>query len=179
MQPVGRVSGWFRSEETRLLKIMHTLRRIDIKNTLYFVTVVTRNRDSVLLKDVETFWLCWKVNRPVAWAILPNHFHAIIAVGNSGISNIIHDFKIRYSFRHRMQYGTGKIWQNRFWDHVIRDEKDLQHHLNYTHYNPVKHGIVSDPFDYKFSSINHFYNSDSFNRTLYNIDEDIFSDFGE
>jgi putative transposase len=45
------------------------------------------------------------------------------------------------------------VWQPRFWEHVIRDESDLQRHLDYIHYNPVKHGLVSRPIDWKFSSI--------------------------
>jgi putative transposase len=158
---------------------MHTLRRIDIRNTLYFVTVVTNKRNRILLRDTEMFWSGWKDNKPLAWAIIPDHFHAIIGVGNRSISEIIHDFKIRYSFRYRLQFGTGRIWQNRFWEHIIRNEKDLQRHLNYTHFNPVKHGIVSDPFDYQYSSINQFYNIDSFDSNSYNVDEDKFSDFGE
>ena len=45
------------------------------------------------------------------------------------------------------------IWQNRFWDHVIRDENDLENHIHYIHANPIKHGYVSDPFQWKNSSI--------------------------
>ncbi len=37
------------------------------------------------------------------------------------------------------------IWQRRFWEHLIRDESDYEHHINYIHYNPVKHGYVITP----------------------------------
>jgi putative transposase len=158
---------------------MRTLRRIDIRNTLYFVTVVTHERKYILLKDTELFLSCWKKNAPFAWVIIPDHFHAVIDVGTQSISSIIHDFKIRYSFRFRNQFGSGKVWQNRFWDHIIRDEKDLERHLNYTHFNPVKHGIIADPFEYEYSSINQFYNTDSFDWRKYNLEEDKFSDFGD
>jgi len=45
-----------------------------------------------------------------------------------------------------------KFWQKRFWDHVIRDDRDFENHLHYIHFNPVKHGYVTDPRDWKDSS---------------------------
>ena len=45
-----------------------------------------------------------------------------------------------------------KFWQKRFWDHVIRDDRDFENHLHYIHSNPVKHGYVTDPRDWKDSS---------------------------
>jgi putative transposase len=44
------------------------------------------------------------------------------------------------------------LWQKRFWDHVIRDEDDLENHLHYIHFNPVKHGYVKDPAEWNDSS---------------------------
>jgi putative transposase len=44
------------------------------------------------------------------------------------------------------------IWQRRFWEHQIRDDKDFQNHAEYIHYNPVKHNYVSSPKDWPFSS---------------------------
>jgi putative transposase len=48
--------------------------------------------------------------------------------------------------------GRVHLWQRSFWDHVIRNEYDYQNHLNYIHYNPVKHGVVDRPEDYPHSS---------------------------
>jgi putative transposase len=48
------------------------------------------------------------------------------------------------------------IWQRRFWEHWIRDENDLNHHIDYVHYNPVKHGLVSRAQDWKNSSFHEF-----------------------
>ena len=45
------------------------------------------------------------------------------------------------------------MWQRRFWEHMIRDEKDYETHVNYIHYNPVKHGLVSRAQDWEYSSI--------------------------
>jgi putative transposase len=44
------------------------------------------------------------------------------------------------------------IWQRRFWEHQIRDENDLQKHVDYTHYNPVKHGLVDNVADWQWST---------------------------
>jgi putative transposase len=54
--------------------------------------------------------------------------------------------------RYRGVYGPGRVWHNRFWDHVIRNQEDLNRHVDYIHYNPVRHGMVSRPFLYEFSS---------------------------
>jgi REP element-mobilizing transposase RayT len=45
-----------------------------------------------------------------------------------------------------------KLWQKRFWDHIIRDDRDFENHLHYMHFNPAKHGYVNDPRDWKDSS---------------------------
>ena len=44
------------------------------------------------------------------------------------------------------------IWQRRFWEHTIENEHDLERHVDYIHYNPVKHGLVTCPCDWPFSS---------------------------
>ena len=48
------------------------------------------------------------------------------------------------------------IWQRRFWEHSIRDEKGFIRHVNYIHYNPVKHGYVKSPADWKYSNIHRY-----------------------
>ncbi len=55
--------------------------------------------------------------------------------------------------RKRLQQRAGRIWQYRYWDHVIRDQKDLNTHIDYIHYNPVKHALARNPFNWKYSSI--------------------------
>jgi len=49
------------------------------------------------------------------------------------------------------------LWQRRFWDHIIRDEDDLKMHVDYIHYNPVKHGLVARPEDYPYSSYRYWF----------------------
>ena len=94
--------------------------------------------------------------KPKAWVILPDHFHIIINSQHIGISKLLHSFKRTYTWNYNLNITSGRVWQNRFWDHLIRDELDLKHHLDYIHYNPVKHQFVDDPFKYRYSSIHDF-----------------------
>lgn len=48
------------------------------------------------------------------------------------------------------------IWQRRYWEHQIRDEADLERHVGYIHFNPVKHGYVTRPIDWPYSSIHRY-----------------------
>jgi putative transposase len=59
----------------------------------------------------------------------------------------------------RVRKGERMVWQRRYWEHVIRDEADLRHHVEYIHYNPVKHGYVARPIDWQFSSFRRFVKS--------------------
>jgi len=44
------------------------------------------------------------------------------------------------------------VWQRRYWEHLIRDERDWQRHMDYIHYNPVRHGLVTRPCNWTHSS---------------------------
>ncbi|MGZ4954660.1 MAG: REP-associated tyrosine transposase [Methylobacter sp.] len=46
----------------------------------------------------------------------------------------------------------GTLWQHRYWDHLIRDEEDFNRHMDYIHWNPVKHGFASKVADWPYSS---------------------------
>ena len=48
------------------------------------------------------------------------------------------------------------IWQRRFWEHTIRDEDDLQRHIDYIHFNPVKHGLTDRVTDWPYSSFHRY-----------------------
>jgi putative transposase len=77
--------------------------------------------------------------------------------------------------------GESGIWQRRFWDHLIRDDLDFQRHLDYLHWNPVKHGYVKKVIDWPYSTFHRFVN-----RGLYppdwggvNEDDPVKINFGE
>jgi putative transposase len=48
------------------------------------------------------------------------------------------------------------IWQHRYWEHQLRDENDFARHVDYIHYNPVKHGLIGSPIDWPYSSFRRF-----------------------
>jgi putative transposase len=165
---------------------MSNLRRYNPNDRPVFVTNVVYQRKLILTSDIGLFWQAMESIKTkhsfdlIAWAILPDHFHFIIEPGESSISKILHDVKLSYSAYFRKSKGirSGRIWQLRFWDHIIRDEIDFNRHLDYIHYNSVKHGIVAKPFDYLYSSIQQYreyYQDDWGVKEKINID----GDFGE
>jgi putative transposase len=52
----------------------------------------------------------------------------------------------------RQRRGERGIWQRRFWEHTIRDEADYASHMDYVHFNPVKHGYVHQAAEWPYSS---------------------------
>jgi len=56
----------------------------------------------------------------------------------------------------RQKRGEAAIWQRRFWEHTLRDEADLNRHVDYIHYNPVKHGLVKRAADWPWSSFHRY-----------------------
>ena len=56
----------------------------------------------------------------------------------------------------RVKRGEATIWQRRFWENTIRDQTDLNHHLDYIHYNPVTHGLVQTVSDWPWSSFHRY-----------------------
>jgi len=93
----------------------------------------------------------------IAWVILPEHFHLLINPEEQIISNIMQRIKLSFSVEYSKKHPhVNRIWQRSFWDHIIRDEDDFYRHLNYIHLNPVKHGLVKNPFEYPHSSIMKF-----------------------
>ena len=131
---------------------MKTLRRHILTDATFFVTVVSYERKPILLQEPDFFLKAWHGREPDVWVILPDHFHAVLSVGKESISDVMHNFKMSYSRRYRLRHGPGRVWQNRFWEHIIRDEVDLNRHIDYIHYNPVRHGLVTDPFAFGESS---------------------------
>jgi putative transposase len=92
----------------------------------------------------------------VGYVFLPDHCHLLIRpTGSSTFSQIMHSLKPNFTKAYKEAtgiVGSMKFWQKRFWDHIIRDEMDLERHLDYIHYNPVKHGLTTKPEDWRHSS---------------------------
>ena len=52
--------------------------------------------------------------------------------------------------------GEYDLWQRRYWEHTLRDDLDMQRHVDYIHYNPVKHGLVKQVIDWLYSSFHRY-----------------------
>jgi len=60
---------------------------------------------------------------------------------------------LKFKKNRRSEYD---LWQKRYWEHTIRDNVDMLRHIEYIHYNPVKHGLVTNPEDWLYSSIHSY-----------------------
>jgi len=100
----------------------------------------------VLLPDhLHTIWTLPDEDADFSrrWAYLKKEFTKVWLAG-SGIEG-----SVSASGRRNRRRG---VWQRRFWEHTIRDERDFQRHCDYIHFNPVKHGHASCPHSWPFSS---------------------------
>jgi len=140
---------------------MSKLLRHKHPSSLFFITSVTYDRKPILVEHSDL--LLSSIERMKgavhftahAWVILPDHFHLILDVGAEDFSMIMQRIKLSFAADYRKRCGLkeGRVWQARFWDHIIRDQVDINRHLDYIHYNPVKHGLANVPRAWKLSSI--------------------------
>jgi putative transposase len=158
---------------------MPEYRRIKKAGGTYFFTVVTQGRHPILTSPEVRQALREGISQVrqampfsiEAWILLPDHLHAIWtlpedddryaarwAVIKSCVTKRCKNLvgageNVNLSMSRRQE---GGFWQRRFWEHVIRDEADFQRHLNYLHWNPVKHGYAKTPMDWPYSTIHRF-----------------------
>jgi putative transposase len=130
----------------------------------FFFTVVTHRRRK-LFYEANNRLIFKKVIMEVqsthpfnidAWVLLPEHLHCVwtLPEGDQDFSRRWGLIKAKFSKESRRL--ARPIWQNRFWEHLIRDDRDLHKHLDYIHYNPVKHGLVESPKDWPSSSFHRY-----------------------
>jgi putative transposase len=140
---------------------MPDYRRCFVAGQPVFVTVVTHRRRPWLAVDDNVDVLLGSMRRVrmrypfrhLAHAVLPDHLHwMLIPEDEVCCSDIVGAVKRDVSWRLKEMGLPGPFWQPRFYDHVIRDEHDLARHLDYIHFNPVRHGYVTRPIHYRHSS---------------------------
>jgi putative transposase len=164
-------------KQPRPVKIpcMPNYRRARRPGGTFFFTLVTFSREPFLTSTLARECLRTSIEEcrtrlPFemdAFVLLPDHLHAIWTLPDGD-----DDFSTRWgiikkSFTQRWLAQGGRdgrvtesrrtnrrkgVWQRRFWEQVIRDQDDLRKHLNYIHFNPVKHGHANCPHDWKWSS---------------------------
>jgi putative transposase len=141
----------------------------------FFFTLVTYRRAQFLCDDLARALLRQAIDacRAVApfevgaFVLLPDHLHAIwtLPAGDADFST--RWARVKRSFTRawvaaggwegavsdsRRQNRRRGVWQRRFWEHVIRDETDLRRHLDYIHYNPIKHRLADCAHAWQWSS---------------------------
>ncbi|WP_051304981.1 REP-associated tyrosine transposase [Chitinilyticum litopenaei] len=97
------------------------------------------------------------------WVVLPEHLHCILELppGDADFALRWRLIKLLFSRQLpklerrtlvRQRRGERGIWQRRYWEHLIRDAADFAAHMDYLHFNPVKHGLVSRVADWPYST---------------------------
>ncbi len=145
----------------------------------YSFTLVTFNRLPILTSDaakkiLHFAWLDVRKRMPfetVAVSLLPEHLHCVWTLPENDHNYSLRWREIKRLFTKgyldevgpgedrnasRQKRGEAAIWQRRFWEHTIRDQEDLYRHIDYIHYNPVKHGLVKRVADWPWSSFHRF-----------------------
>lgn len=130
--------------------------------TFFFTVNLADRRSALLVREVEALRTAIRgvrIKSPFhidAWVILPEHMHCIwtLPENDSNYSARWQAIKISFSktVAHTRPHDKRSIWQHRFWEHTIRDERDYHTHMDYVHFNPVKHRLVNHPADWPFST---------------------------
>src|SRR3990167_2441247 len=140
---------------------MPNYRRAWCPGGTYFFTVnlLQRSDNDLLVRHIDLFLNAVRIVRQThpftihAWVVLPEHMHFVIElpIGDADFAVRWRLIKIRFSkslpehewrSATRLRRGERGIWQRRYWEHLIRDDKDFAAHMDYVHINPLKHGLV-------------------------------------
>lgn len=155
---------------------MSSYKRVHIPGGSYFFTLVTFGRQPILTSPQARATLRHafretRVHQPFqldAICLLPDHLHCLwtLPEGDADFPGRWNRIKGLFSKRYlaanashddpnhsRLRKGEATVWQRRFWEHCIRDADDFRRHLDYLHFNPVKHGHASNALDWPWSSL--------------------------
>jgi len=158
---------------------MTDYRRRKIPGATYFFTIVAQDRQPILNEAHARFCLkqairhvqSYRPFRVEAIVLLPEHIHTIWSLpdGDFDFSGRWNWIKRKFTQKYSQSgcYPTPislskkkkrvcGIWQRRFWEHCIQDDTDFIRHLDYIHYNPVKHGLVAHPREWLWSTFHRY-----------------------
>ncbi|MDB5564313.1 MAG: hypothetical protein JWP84_879 [Tardiphaga sp.] len=140
--------------------------------TFFFTVTLADRRSSALVDHVGVLRTAFRNARNLkpfvidAIVILPDHLHAILTLpdGDADFPGRWKSIKAWFTRGiiaagasvlrdHRGEY---LLWQPRFWEHTIHDEHDFERCANYIHFNPVKHGLVSSPIAWPYTSLDRY-----------------------
>jgi putative transposase len=148
-------------------------RYVRAKGSIFFFTVVLAQRpNDLLIDEIDRLRHIYKIVQhrhpfeTVAICILSDHVHALWALpeGDADFatrwSSIKSGFSRGLDAQPRSASKISKrekgIWQRRYWEHAIRDEADFERHVDYIHFNPVKHGYVNRVADWPHSTFHRY-----------------------
>jgi putative transposase len=147
-------------------------RNFCLGGTFFFTVALADRRSNVLVDHVEALRAAFRATRRErpfaidAIVILPEHLHAVLTLPPNDadfpgrwrrIKGHFSSALIKANARvKRWPNGQLALWQRRFWEHTIRDENDFAQHVDYIHFNPVKHGLVGCARDWPHSSFNRY-----------------------
>lgn len=143
----------------------------------FFFTLVTHNRQPVQAsaEAVDTLRAAMRTVRQTrpfeidAIVVLPDHLHCMLTLPPNDADfatrwRLIKTWFTKHCPAHlrpspgttRTQRQPQAIWQHRNWEHLIRNEPDYARHIDYIHFNPVKHGLARAAQDWPYSSFKRF-----------------------
>ena len=144
------------------------LRPIQPGASIFFTVTLAQRGSELLVAEIEALRQAvrqTRFERPFginAWVVLPDHLHCVwtLPPGDADYANRWRIIKARVSrsvpLTQRSRSNTTRrehgLWQRRFWEHHIRDSTDLGNHISYCWQNPVKHGLVTDPAHWPYST---------------------------
>ncbi len=152
---------------------MHYRRAFVPGGTFFFTLALADRGQSLLTEHIEALRASFrqvKTQHPfeiVAQVVLPDHLHSVWQLPEGDADYPLRWALIKSSFSRRLPAHEAiplsrrrkrerAVWQRRYWEHRIRDEEDLQRHVDYIHFNPVKHRYVSRAADWSYSSIHRY-----------------------
>jgi REP-associated tyrosine transposase len=153
---------------------MSRYRRVKIEGGAFFFTLALADRsDNLLIREIERLWRAFASAQKrfpfhiIAICVLPDHLHALWQLPGSDADYPVRWSVIKSGFSRGLPVVTARsaskiakrekgIWQRRYWEHAIRGDADLERHVNYIHYNPVKHGLVTRVVDWPHSSFHRY-----------------------
>lgn len=153
---------------------MPEYRRNFVKGGSYFFTVALADRSQrLLLNHIDTLRKAFRDAKAVypfdldAIVVLPEHLHCIwtLPVDDAGYPDRWRRIKTAFSrslpdcnsrSSSKILKGERGIWQRRYWEHTLRDEDDWRRHMDYIHYNPVKHQHVARVADWPYSTFHRY-----------------------
>lgn len=154
---------------------MTDYRRVLMPGATWFFTVCLAERggDGILVERIDALRaaLCAVRERHPfrmdAVVVLPDHLHCVWSLPDGDADYSVRWGLIKAGFSRaltqgerrsasRLKRGERGIWQRRFWEHCIRDEEDYVRHLDYIHWNPVKHGYVKQAAEWRYSSFHRY-----------------------